>query len=75
MRFLFVALVLFMAIICVVANEKCTRRCGYKYDPVCGKTPDGKFITFSSECIMESAACVTGQNITKAYTGECTEDN
>ena len=46
----------------------CPEDCTRIYSPVCGT--DGK--TYSNTCVLEVAACKTGnQNLTVAYKGEC----
>ncbi|XP_037778316.1 serine protease inhibitor dipetalogastin-like isoform X2 [Penaeus monodon] len=52
---------------CETKQESCDILCSTDYDPVCGS--DG--VTYSNLCNLEVADCLSDEDITLAYPGEC----
>nr|ACL36282.1 Kazal-type serine proteinase inhibitor 3 [Penaeus chinensis] len=52
---------------CETKQESCDMLCYTNYDPVCGS--DG--VTYSNLCNLEVADCLSDEDITLAYEGEC----
>ena len=50
-------------------EPNCGMVCIMALIPVCGS--DGK--TYDNECLMEVAACMNGEDITKVHDGPCSE--
>ncbi|XP_042894103.1 four-domain proteases inhibitor-like [Penaeus japonicus] len=62
--------VLFFLVALALGQDACDFECTADWDPVCGS--DG--VTYSNQCQLTLADCLSDADITLAYTGECRQE-